>query len=81
MGPFRVCFGSVSGPFWGVGWGRGGVGERGFCGRVRQGRFVIFALPLFCSVWGSQDTQMLGNTARKMPLSHPFLGAPNASKN
>ena len=23
-GPFRVCFG-------GVGWGRGGVGERGFC--------------------------------------------------
>ena len=29
--PFRVCFGSVSGPFWGVGWGRGGVGERGFC--------------------------------------------------
>ena len=31
-GPFRVCFGSVSGPFGGVGWwGRGGVGERGFC--------------------------------------------------
>ena len=23
LGPFRVSFGSVSGPFWGVGWGRG----------------------------------------------------------
>ena len=31
LAPFRVCFGSVSGPFRGVGWGRGGVGERGFC--------------------------------------------------
>ena len=31
MAPFRVCSGSVSGPFRGVGWGRGGVGERGFC--------------------------------------------------
>ena len=29
-GPFRVCFRSVSGPFRSVGWGRGGVGERGF---------------------------------------------------
>ena len=28
---FRVCFGSVSGLFRDVGWGRGGVGERGFC--------------------------------------------------
>ena len=28
---FRLCFGSVSGPFQGVGWGRVGVGERGFC--------------------------------------------------
>ena len=28
---FRLRFGSVSGPFRGVGWGRGGVGERGFC--------------------------------------------------
>ena len=26
LAPFRVCFGSVSGPFRGVGWGRGGVG-------------------------------------------------------
>ena len=31
LAPFRVCFGSVSGLFRGVGWGRGGVGERGFC--------------------------------------------------
>ena len=36
--PQRAWFRSVSGPFrsvsgesWGVGWGRGGVGERGFC--------------------------------------------------
>ena len=29
--PFRLLFGSFSGPFRGVGWGRGGVGERGFC--------------------------------------------------
>ena len=28
---FQVCFGSVSGPFRGVGCGQGGVGERGFC--------------------------------------------------
>ena len=27
----RVCFGSVSGCWVGSGWGRGGVGERGFC--------------------------------------------------
>ena len=31
LAPFRVCFGSVSGPFRGAGWGRGGVGERDFC--------------------------------------------------
>ena len=34
-GLFRVCFGSVSGlfrvRFGSVGWGRGGVRERGFC--------------------------------------------------
>ena len=49
-------------------------------GGVKQGRFVIFRFPLFCSGWGSQDAQMLGRTARKVPLSHPFLCAPNASK-
>ena len=48
---------------------------------VKQGRFVIFRFPLFCSVWGSQDTQMLGKTARKTSLSYPALCAPNASKN
>ena len=31
LAPFQVCFRSVSGPFRGVGWDRGGVGERGFC--------------------------------------------------
>ena len=43
-------------------------------GGVKQGRFVILCFALFCSVW------MLGNTAQNMPLSHPFLGSPNASK-
>ena len=33
-------------------------------GGVKQGRFVILRFPLFCSVWGFQDTQMLGKTAR-----------------
>ena len=49
--------------------------------RGKQGRFVIFRFPLFCSVWGSQITQMLGKTARKVSLSHPFLRTPKASKN
>ena len=31
FGSVWLRFGSVSGPFRGVGWGRGGVGERGFC--------------------------------------------------
>ena len=48
---------------------------------VKQAGFVILRFPLFCSVWGSQDIQMLGRTARKVSLSHPFLCAPNASKN
>ena len=30
LAPFRVCFGPVLGPFRGVGWGQGGVGESGF---------------------------------------------------
>ena len=34
-------------------------------GRVKQGRFVILRL-------GSQHTQMLGNTAWRVSLSHPF---------
>ena len=32
-------------------------------------------------IWGSQDTQMRGKTAQKVSLSHPFLCAPNASRN
>ena len=51
------------------------------CGRVKKGRFVIFAFPLFYSILGFQDAQMLGKTARKMSLSNPFLCAPSASKN
>ena len=51
------------------------------CGGVKQGRFVILRFPLFCSVWGFQDNQMLGKPARKVSLSHPLLCAPNASKN
>ena len=42
-------------------------------GVVKQGRFVILRCALFCSIWGSQITQMLGKTARKGSLSHPFL--------
>ena len=49
--------------------------RRGLWGGKR-GRFVILRFPLFCSVWGSKDTQMLGKTARKMLFSHPFLCVP-----
>ena len=39
-GPFRVCFG-------GAGWGRGGVGERGFCkGKEYHYPFVLPEIPL-----------------------------------
>ena len=64
-------------------WGGGGGGtcEGGGCGRVKEGRFVSLRFPLFCSVWGSQDTHMLGKTAREVSLSHPFLCARIASKN
>ena len=72
--------------FWGGGgfpcffrWG-GGVSLFFFLG-VKQGRFGISRFPLFRSVWGFQDNQMLGKSARKVSLSHPFLSAPNASKN
>ena len=37
-------------------------------GGVKQGRFVILRFPLFCSVCGFQDTQMLGKTARQISL-------------
>ena len=45
-------------------------------GRAKKGRFVIFAFPLFYSILGFPDTQMLGKTARKVSLSNPFLCAP-----
>ena len=44
-------------------------------GGVKQGRFVILRFRFFCSVWGPQDAQMLGKTARKVLLSHPLLCA------
>ena len=44
-------------------------------GGLRKGRFVILVFPLFYSILGLQHTQMLGKTARKMSLSHPFWGA------
>ena len=50
------------------------------CGGVKQGRFVILYFPLFCSVWGSQDTQMLENSTKSVVVT-PLLCAPNASKN
>ena len=56
---------------------QGGFSRRGGCGGVKQGRFVILRFPLFCSVGGSQDTQMPGKTARKVSLSHLFLCARN----
>ena len=46
--------------------------KTGLCGGIKQGRFVIFRFPLSCSVSGSQDTQMPGETAGKVSLSHPF---------
>ena len=42
---------------------------------------VDLALCCFVVFGGSKITKMLGKTARKMSLSHPFLCASNASKN
>ena len=55
------------------GMGRTGVGWGG-CGGGKAGSICHFAFSL-CSVWRSQDTEMLGKTARKVLLSHPFLRA------
>ena len=50
-------------------------------GGVKRGRFVILRFPLFYSIWGPHDTEMLGKTTRNVPLSHPFLCAPSPTKN
>ena len=51
------------------------------CGGGGQtGSICHCACPSFCRIWGSQDTQMLGKTARKVSLS-PFVCAPKAGKN
>ena len=52
LAPFRDRFGSVSGRFRGVGWGRGGVGERGFCKgkeyhEAKPGGFQTRGFPTF----------------------------------
>ena len=42
--------------------------------RVKQGRFVILHFPLFCNVWGSQDTQMPRKKQHKKCHCHtPFV--------
>ena len=41
---------------------------------------MIVAFPFFYSIWGSQDTQMLGETARNVSFSHPFSSVPSTSK-
>ena len=46
-------------------------------GGGEQGRFVILSFPLFYSIWGSDAAK----NRTKSVLSHPFLCAPNASKN
>ena len=50
--------------------------------RGKTGSICRFAFsPCFAVFRDSQDTQMLGNTARQMSLLRPFLCALNASKN
>ena len=44
LAPFWVGYGSVSGPFRGVGWGRGGVRERGFC-KGKEYHYLSCRLP------------------------------------
>ena len=51
---------------------KGGCGLGGVCGGVKRDRFVILHFPLFYSIWGSKETEILGKRARKVSLSHPF---------
>ena len=46
------------------------------CGRVKQGWYVIFHFPCFCSVWGGG-----GGDSTKNVIVTPLLCARNASKN
>ena len=46
------------------------------CRGVKQGRFVILRFPLFCSVSGSQDTQMRGKNSPKSVIVTPVLVCP-----
>ena len=73
MGLFWVCFGSVSGPFRGVGWGRGEVGERGLCkGKEYHERSISrtagsFGLQSYA--WCTQRaTKVQGMAGRHPPL-------------
>ena len=59
--------------------GAGTPGGGGGGGKTES--IVILGFPLFCSVWGSQDTQMPGKAAQKSVIVTPFLCAPNAGEN
>ena len=45
-------------------------------GGVKQGRFVILRFPFFCSVWGFQNTQMLGKNSTKSVIVTPLFVCP-----
>ena len=45
-------------------------------GGVKQSRSVILRFPLFCSVWGSLDTQMLGKNSTKNVIVTPLFVCP-----
>ena len=84
LAPFRVCFGSVSGPFRGVGWGRGGVGERIFYVRP-VGGFKTYFMIVRSAVL-SQNLTWWGISApeRKFcppPLPTDILPGPLAPRN
>ena len=46
------------------------------CGGVKKGRFGILRFPLFCSVWGAQDTQILGEKKHEKCHCHTPFCAP-----
>ena len=61
-----------------------GPGQQGVhrWGGGKTGSIAIFAFPLFYSIWGVPNyPEARKKSARQASLSHPFLCAPNASKN
>ena len=65
---FWVCFGSISGPFRGVGWGRGGVEERGFC----KGKEYHYANPHTLAFVERTPTRNVGS---RTGMLNAFFGA------